>query len=183
VSDGRTDILLAAYGDLGSGMSFDTGLQYTVDKAKVPRFSALWRWLPRDGQVLNVATRYRQEEIGQLDTSWRWPLSQRWMSMVRLNYSFLDEGIDPVSGIPNKRGMVESVLGLEYNACCWISRFVLQRYTTGVDTATTAFFFQLELKGLSRIGNDPFDILRRNIPGFTVPDGRPGSVSRYFGYE
>lgn len=183
LSDGRTDILLAAYGDLGSGMSFDTGLQYAVDRAKVPRFSAVWRWLPREGQVLNVGARYRQEEIGQLDTSWRWPLSQRWMSMVRLNYSFLDQGVDPVSGIPNQRGMVESVLGLEYNACCWISRFVLQRYTTGVDTATTAFFFQLELKGLSRIGNDPFDILRRNIPGFTVPDGRPGSVSRYFGYE
>lgn len=182
-SAGRTDILLAAYGDLGSGMSFDTGLQYTVDKANVPRFSALWRWLPREGQVLNVGARYRQEEIGQLDTSWRWPLARRWMSMVRLNYSFLDKGVDPVSGIPNQRGMVESVLGLEYDACCWISRFVLQRYTTGADTATTAFFFQLELKGLSRIGNDPFDILRRNIPGFRVPDGRPGSVSRYFGYE
>ena len=103
--------------------------------------------------------------------------------MGRLNYSFLDRGRDPISGIPNERGLVESVFGLEYDACCWISRFVVQRYVTGVDTNTTAFFFQLELKGLGRIGSDPFDILRRNIPGFNVPDVRPGQTSRYFGYE
>jgi LPS-assembly protein len=183
VSDGKSDILLAAGGKFGRGMSFDTGLQYSLESSRIPRFSAVWRWLPREGQVLNVGTRYRREEIGQFDTSWRWPLSKRWMSMGRLNYSFLDSGRDPVSGIPNQRGIVESVLGLEYDACCWISRFVIQRYTTGVDTSTTAFFFQLELKGLGRIGSDPFDILRRNIPGFRVPEVTPGPTSRYFGYE
>ncbi|MCM5570296.1 LPS-assembly protein LptD [Burkholderiaceae bacterium FT117] len=183
LTDGRSDILLAAGGQLAPGMSFDTGLQYSVESSRVPRFSAVWRWLPKEGQVLNVGTRYRREEIGQFDTSWRWPLSGRWMSMGRLNYSFLDRGVDPVSRIPNQRGIVESVLGVEYDACCWISRVVLQRYTTGVDTATTALFFQLELKGLGRIGSDPFDILRRNIPGFRVPDVTPGATSRYFGYE
>jgi LPS-assembly protein len=183
VSDGKSDILLAVGGKLSADMSFDAGLQYSVESSRIPRFSALWRWLPSEGQVLNVGTRYRREEIGQFDTSWRWPLGGRWTTMGRLNYSFLDRGRDPVSGIPNQRGIVESVLGFEYNACCWISRFVVQRYTTGVDTATTAFFLQLELKGLGRIGADPFDILRRNIPGFRVPELTPGPTSRYFGYE
>ena len=183
LGDGRSDILLAAGGRLADGMSFDTGLQYSLESSRLPRFNALWRWLPQEGQVLNVGARYRRDEIGQFDTSWRWPIGRRWMSMGRLNYSFLDRGRDPISGIPNERGLVESVFGLEYNACCWISRFVVQRYVTGVDTNTTAFFFQLELKGLGRIGSDPFDILRRNIPGFNVPDVRPGPTSRYFGYE
>ncbi|MFA7667315.1 MAG: LPS-assembly protein LptD, partial [Burkholderiaceae bacterium] len=183
LGDGRSDILLAAGGRLAAGMSFDAGLQYSLESARLPRLSAVWRWLPREGQVLNVGARYRREEVGQLDASWRWPLGGRWMSMGRLNYSFLDRGRDPLSGIPNERGLVESILGLEYDACCWISRFVVQRYVTGVDTTTTALFFQLELKGLGRIGSDPFDILRRNIPGFNVPDVRPGPTSRYFGYE
>jgi LPS-assembly protein len=183
LTDNRSDILLAASGQLGRGMSFDTGLQYSVERSRIPRVSALWRWLPRPGQVLNLGARYRRDEIGQLDTSWRWPISDRWMTMGRLNYSFLDTGSDPVSGIPNERGLVESVLGLEYRACCWTSRFVVQRYTTGVDTQTTAFFLQLELKGLGKIGSDPFDILRRNIPGFQVPDPVAGPTSRYFGYE
>lgn len=183
LGDGRSDLLLAAGGRLAEGMSFDTGLQYSLESSRLPRFNALWRWLPQEGQVLNVGARYRRDEIGQFDTSWRWPIGSRWMSMGRLNYSFLDRGRDPISGIPNERGLVESVFGLEYDACCWISRFVVQRYVTGVDTNTTAFFFQLELKGLGRIGSDPFDILRRNIPGFNVPDVRPGQTSRYFGYE
>ena len=103
--------------------------------------------------------------------------------MGRLNYSFLDSGVDPISLIPNERGMVESVLGFEYNACCWISRIVMQRYTTGVDTQTTALFLQLELKGMGRIGSDPFDILRRNIPGYRVPSVDYAPASRYFAYE
>jgi LPS-assembly protein len=183
VTDDRSDILLAATGQIRPGMSFDTGLQYSVERSRIPRVSALWRWQPREGQILNLGARYRSEEIGQLDASWRWPVSARWMSMGRLNYSFLGSGTDPISGIPNERGLVESVLGLEYRACCWTSRFVVQRYTTGVDTQTTAFFVQLELKGLGRIGSDPFDILRRNIPGFQVPDPVAGPTSRYFGYE
>lgn len=183
ITDGRSDILLAASGLLGRGMSFDTGLQYSVQRSRIPRVSANWRWRPREGEILNLGARYRREEIGQLDASWRWPISERWMSMGRLNYSFLDSGRDPISGIPNERGLVESVLGLEYHACCWTSRFVVQRYTTGIDTQTTAFFLQLELTGLGRIGSDPFDILRRNIPGFRVPDPVAGPTSRYFGYE
>ncbi|MCC7060292.1 MAG: hypothetical protein IT508_08670, partial [Burkholderiaceae bacterium] len=46
-----------------------------------------------------------------------------------------------------------------------------------------AFFIQLELKGLGRLGSDPFDILRRNIPGYRLPVDRPELPSRYFGYE
>ena len=183
VTDGRSDILLAASGELGRGMSFDTGLQYSVESKKIPKFSAQWRWRPSEGRIFNVGARYRREEIGQFDTSWRWPLGGRWTSMGRLNYSFLDSGVDPISLIPNERGMVESVLGFEYNACCWISRIVMQRYTTGVDTQTTALFLQLELKGMGRIGSDPFDILRRNIPGYRVPSVDYAPASRYFAYE
>jgi LPS-assembly protein len=38
---------------------------------------------------------------------------------------------------------------------------------TGVDEESTSLFFQLELKGLSRIGNNPLELLRQNIGGYT----------------
>ncbi|MGD9946288.1 MAG: LPS-assembly protein LptD, partial [Burkholderiaceae bacterium] len=182
-TDERSDLLLAASGDLGNGMSFDTGLQYSVENSKIPRVSLLWRYLPADGRILNIGLRYRRDELGQLDTSWRWPVAPRWTMLGRLNYSFLDKGIDPISRIPNERGIIESVLGFEYSACCWGTRFVIQRFQTAQGQATTAFFIQLELKGVARIGSDPFDILRRNIPGYRLPNDQPPTPSRYFGYE
>jgi LPS-assembly protein len=53
---------------------------------------------------------------------------------------------------------------------------------TGPDLFNTAIFVQLELNGLGGIGNNPFDILRRGIPGYTrarerIPD------SPFFAYE
>lgn len=182
-TDERSDLLLAASGDLGRGMSFDTGLQYSFENSKIPRVSLLWRYLPPDGRILNVGLRYRRDELGQLDTSWRWPVAPRWTALGRLNYSFLDKGVDPISRIPNERGVIEAVLGFEYSACCWGTRFVVQRFQTAQGQATTAFFIQLELKGVARIGSDPFDILRRNIPGYRLPNDRPEVPSRYFGYE
>jgi LPS-assembly protein len=182
-TDERSDILLAAAGELGGGMSFDTGLQYSVRDGDVPRFSALWRYRPDDGRILNLGVRYRRDELGQFDTSFRWPVADRWVMLGRLNYSFLNQGIDPISRIPNERGVVEALLGFEYSACCWGTNFVVQRFRTAQGQSTTAFFIQFELKGVARIGSDPFGILRRNIPGYRLPNDRPELPSRYFGYE
>ena len=182
-TDARSDILLGGAGELGRGMSFDAGLQYSLRESDVPRFSALWRYLPADGRILNVGVRYRRDELGQFDTSWRWPVAPRWTMLGRLNYSFLNTGTDPISGIPNERGVIEAVLGVEYSACCWGTNVVVQRFRTAQGQSTTAFFVQLELKGLARIGSDPFGILRRNIPGYRLPHDRPELPSRYFGYE
>jgi LPS-assembly protein len=60
---------------------------------------------------------------------------------------------------------------------------VAQRYVTTSSQRTSAFFVQLELNGLGRIGLDPFDILTRNIPGYRPPSTRPATPSRFFGYE
>ena len=84
----------------------------------------------------------------------------------RLNYSFLGSGIDPISRIPNERGVIESVIGFEYSACCWGTNFVLQRFRTAQGQSTTAFFIQLELNGLARVGTSPLDLLRRSVPGY-----------------
>jgi LPS-assembly protein len=80
-------------------------------------------------------------------------------------------------------GIIESVLGFEYDACCWTMRIVGQRFTTAQAQQTTAFFIQLELRGVGRVGLDPFDIFLRNIPGYRPPVDRPLPASRFYGYE
>jgi LPS-assembly protein len=105
--------------------------------------------------------------------------------MGRVNYSWLKERVDPASGqlVDAKPGIIEGVLGLEYIVDCWTLRLVTQRFVTAEGRNTSAFFLQFELAGLARLGSDPFDILRRNIPGYRLPNDRPALPSRFFGYE
>ena len=129
--------------------------------------------------------RYLRDQLGQVDTSWRWPIADRWVSLGRINYSWLTRRVDSstLAVVDSKPGIIEAIGGFEYNADCWTTRFVAQRFVTAAGRSTSAFFLQLELRGLMRIGSDPFDILRRNIPGYRLPNDRPTLPSRFFGYE
>jgi LPS-assembly protein len=184
-TDDSSDLLLAASAQLGGGMSVNGGMQYSLGSASIPRLNLLWRYLPGDGRILNAGVRYLRNELGQVDTSWRWPLAQQWTALGRVNYSWLKQQTDPATGavIPASPGIIEAVLGMEYAADCWTLRFVAQRFVTAQGQSTAAFFLQFELAGLARLGSDPFDILRRNIPGYRLPNDRPQLPSRFFGYE
>lgn len=184
-TDRRSDILLAAGMNLGDGRSLDAGIQYAVSDGSLPRGNIAYRQASANGRIFNVGARYLRDELGQLDTSWKQPVGQRWTSLGRINYSFLKKRIDPATGqlVEADRGIIEGLLGLEYHQDCWTFRFVFQRFITASATPTTALFFQLDLNGLGRLGSNPFDILRRNIPGYRLPNDRPLPGSKYSDYE
>jgi LPS-assembly protein len=61
---------------------------------------------------------------------------------------------------------------------------VLQRFATASQRASTGIFFQIELNGLSRLGSNPLETLRRNIPGYTKLNENQEPQPRTFGnYE
>lgn len=182
-TDRRSDLLLAAAGPLGSHWSVDTGLQYSMATTMLPRASVAARYVPPDGRILNTSVRYRRDQLGQVDVSSRWPVAAGWNSLTRLNYSFLAEGVDPITQVPNTRGFVEALVGVEYQASCWALRAVTQRFRTAANASTTAVFLQFELSGVGTIGQNPFLVLQRNIPGYRLPQGPGEPGSRYFGYE
>ena len=62
---------------------------------------------------------------------------------------------------------VEALGGIEYNGECWVGRFVMQRFATATGQTTNAVFLQVELSGFSRIGTNPLETLKRNIPGYS----------------
>jgi LPS-assembly protein len=79
---------------------------------------------------------------------------------------------------------LDGLLGFEYKQDCWIFRMVAQRYlvpstVAGVtSSSTTSLFFQLELNGLSKIGSNPLETLRRSIPGYQ-PVNQPTIQQNY----
>lgn len=184
-TDPRSDILVAASGDLGANHYLDAGVQVGVRDGRIPRFGVSWRWWPAHDRLFNLALRFQERDYAQIDTSWRWPIARRWNSLGRINYSFLREELNPATGTftPVDPQLLQGVLGVEYLADCWIMRVVAQRFVTASAQRTTAVFVQFELSGLARIGQDPFDILTRSIPGYRSPSMRTLAPSRFYGYE
>jgi LPS-assembly protein len=64
--------------------------------------------------------------------------------------------------------MTDALFGFEYDAGCWIARVVAERVSTGQTEATRRLMIQLELVGLSRLGSNPLQVLKDNIPGYRL---------------
>ena len=62
--------------------------------------------------------------------------------------------------------MVETVAGLEYDGGCWIGRVVFQRLATQERDSNTSVFVQLEFNGFAKVGTNPLEMLKRNVPGY-----------------
>lgn len=159
-TDLKSDIVLAATAKLRNNWNVDTAFQYNTSESSLYRSNITARYQPEPGKVLNLTYRYLNDlntansNIDQINISTQWPLGQGWYALGRWNYSIKDKNI------------LEGLAGLEYDAGCWQSRFVMQRLYTATAEANYAFFYQLEFGGMASLGASPFRILSRNIPGY-----------------
>ncbi len=111
------------------------------------------RYSPGNYRVISAAYRLQRGISEQIDVGWQWPLNDlwgdkgqdlgpgrgegegRWYSVGRLNYSLQD------------RRLVDAVVGLEYDAGCWIGRVVVERLQSSTTTSNKRILFQLEFVG------------------------------------
>lgn len=164
-----SDLLLLTEGRLTDAWTLSGLVQYNFDQARSERFDLGARYIPAPGKALSASYRYARQfidpytglnrEIKQFDLAGQWPVGSRWTLLARWNYSLAD------------RKTLEAVAGVEYNADCWIVRFVGQRLTTTTQTTTSAVYLQLELTGLARVGTSPLEVLRRSVPGYQRETG------------
>ncbi|HYD63403.1 MAG TPA: LPS-assembly protein LptD [Noviherbaspirillum sp.] len=155
--ESRSDLLVSAYGQLTPTVSVEGNVQYSQTLDSMSRANYGVRWQPAPKRVLNLQyRRSRVNNLEQVDVSSQWPLAERWYGVARVNYSLPDSKV------------AEGLLGMEYKADCWVFRIVGQRTPTATGQVNTALFFQLELNGLTRLGSNPIDALRANIPGYQL---------------
>jgi LPS-assembly protein len=131
------------------------------------------RWTPGEFRTVSTTYRFTRGLTEQLELGWQWPIWKTGgaapgtgsssggcggtlYSVGRVNWSKRDSRI------------TDSILGLEYDAGCWIVRVVAERLSTGTSQATTHVQLQLELVGLSRLGANPLKVLKDNIPGYRL---------------
>jgi LPS-assembly protein len=164
----RSDVLAALSGNITPFWTADVGWQYNTDTSQTQRMSVAARYQPQQGKVLNLAYRHQIDSFRQFDVSGQWPISGKWNAVGRWNYSAQD------------KRLLEAVAGLEYDGGCWAFRVVAHRLSTATNSATSAFFVELELNGVTRVGSNPLEVLRRNISGYTRHDPRQPRANEYF---
>ena len=155
-----SDLLATLSGVVIQHWTAEAGLQYTTSSSQTQRFNIGARYQPKPGAVLNLSYRETINTLRQTDVSTQWPVFGGWTGLARWNYSLQEERT------------VEGLLGAEYNANCWALRVVAHRFAVTTQQVSTTFFLQLELNGVSRIGSNPMDALRRNISGYMRQDQR-----------
>jgi len=165
----RTDrfstVLAAVSASLGRSINLDSAWEYDYEQQRNERFSVGARYQPAPGKVLSSSYRYTRDSVDQIDLAAQWPLNGRWFAVSRYNYSFL--GNRPI----------EVIGGLEYNAGCWVGRFVAQRKNLSGSLPNTTYYFQIEFNDFAQIGSNPLQLLRRSVPGYDKVNDVSGGAS------
>ena len=143
------------------------GLQYDPDAGRTIKDALNVRYQPNRRSVVNAAYRLvrdidSSESIEQVDLSFAWPLGAQWRTVGRWNVAL---------GEATSRTL-EAFTGVEYESCCWGMRAVVRRFFRGAggdgggDRYSTGVYVQVELKGLTGVGDSAEAFLRRSIPGY-----------------
>ena len=156
-----SDLLAALSGTIAPHWTAEAGWQYSTNFSQTQKFNVGTRYQPQPGRVLNLSYRETLNVLRQTDVSTQWPLGRGWTALARWNYSLREQRT------------LEGLAGAEYNGDCWVLRIVAHRFATATQQASTTLFVQLELNGVSRIGSNPMDTLKRNIGGYARLD--PGA--------
>lgn len=200
---GLSDILFGAGVRWDDRWSLDATVQANNQTHEWTRTTLQGRYSQSAYRVLNLAYRTNNQVAPNtefVDVGWQWPLSDlmgstdrqaetawsrtpgqglgpdRWYSVGRLNYSL------------KERSLVDTLVGLEYDAGCWLGRVAFQRLQTNItptsaSSATSRILFQLEFIGLARVGISPLKSLSDNIPRYQYLRDSTVQPSRFQHYE
>ncbi len=189
---GFSDILAGATFNLSPKWALDTTLQYDQKNNNLLRRVVGGRYNPGSYRLINAALRTQNNSAGdpisqQIDIGWQWPLHDlwggadssagrglgegRWYSVSRVNYDYLN------------RKPVESIIGFEYDAGCWVSRVVAERLQVADGVARQRILFQLEFIGFTRVGTNAMGSLIRNVPRYQSLNPPSLSPSRFGNYD
>ena len=163
-----SDLLAALSGTILPRWTAEVGWQYSTDQSQTQKANIATRYQPEPRKVLNLAYRSTIDLVRQTDISFQWPVTPQWTALGRWNYSTRDNRT------------LEALAGFEYDGGCWAFRAVGHRFVTALNAVSTSIFLQLELNGVSRIGSNPLDVLRRNVGGYTRLDPRAPGTGDYY---
>ena len=148
------------------------------------------RYYPSNYRLFSAYYSFQRDVNSELiDAAWQWPMSDlwggravdlgagqgmgenQWYTVGRLNFDL------------QQHTVVNSIVGFEYDAGCWLGRVVFERLQVGANQMNQRIMFQLELVGFTRVGINPLQTLKDNIPRYQNLRDPFNSPSRFGNYE
>ena len=135
-------------------------IQWNPDDRGTVRSSLSLGYRPDQNHIANVTHRVvnneeRESRTEQIDLSALWKIDDAWRIAGRWNYSL------------DADRSIESLLGIEYESCCWGVRFAARRYIAdNGDDHDTSVYLQLVLKGLAPLGQNYGALLENAVSGY-----------------
>jgi LPS-assembly protein len=167
-----SDMLFGATVNWSPTWTTDALAQYNPKTKLSERSTFSARYSPSNYRTVSTSYRFTRELSEQVDVGWQWPVNDlwgdkgkdlgvgsgqgegRWYSVGRLNYSLRD------------KKLVDTVVGFEYDAGCWLGRIVAERLQTTSVSSNKRIFFQLEFVGFTRLGSNALSSLKDNVPRY-----------------
>ncbi|MGB5442758.1 MAG: LPS assembly protein LptD [Gammaproteobacteria bacterium] len=153
--DNSSDLIGEVTMNLGKYWNANAEVQWNPHDSQTDRNDFRLQYRPGQRQLVNASYRRRRGIQEQADLSFLWPLSRSWHMVGRWYYSL------------DQNETIEAIAGLGYESCCWGAQLVGRNYINNDEgERNTAFFLQLELKGLGTLGNSLDQVLERGILGY-----------------
>ncbi|MDO9088568.1 MAG: LPS-assembly protein LptD [Burkholderiaceae bacterium] len=189
IQDRFSDLLVGTSINWQPRWTVDSTVQFNPQTRRSIRSTLGGRYNPGNYRVVSAAYRFQRGASEQIDVGWQWPLNDlwgdkgrdlgpgqgqgegRWYSVGRLNFSMQD------------RKLVDAIIGLEYDAGCWLGRVVLERLQSSTSSANKRILFQLEFIGFTRIGTNALQTLKNNIPRYQYLREQTTMPSRFGNYD
>lgn len=138
------------YSDLQ--VTFDSELERSTLKRLESNLKVSYK--PAPNKVISFNYRQREDEREQTDLSFIWPVNPTWSVLGRWQKDLFNNQTP------------ETLLGLEYESCCWRFRVAARRWIEDDSNQNTdnAIYLQFILKGLGSLGSS--DDALQDIVGF-----------------
>jgi LPS-assembly protein len=155
-----SDLVLELNGRINDNFKVASTLLWDHDEKQISNYELRLNYQDDAKRIANVSYRklntdLNNDALTQLTLSGALPINDNWSFVGSSTRDF-----------ENKRNL-ETLVGFEYQDCCWKTRLVAKRYLTSDNvTYETPIFIEFELKGLGNLGTNARQELKDKIYGY-----------------
>lgn len=151
----RSELVLEAAGQINRRTQISSTAYWDNDKSEVAAGEVRLRYKDDKKRILNVGYAQRKDDFESANVSFSVPVKPQWKAVGSVERDLL-----------NERNL-ETVLGAEYESCCWKTRIAARNYLLPDNqTKDNAVFIEFELKGLGNFGSSTRNLLQERIYGY-----------------
>lgn len=151
----RSELVLETGGQINPRTNVSSTTFWDSDTQKLTANQVDIRYKDEKKRTINLGYTKRRDDFESARVSFSTPTKHHWKAIGGVEQDLL-----------NNRNL-ETVLGAEYESCCWKTRIANRNYlTTDNKTRDNAIFIEFELKGLGNFGNGTRSLFQDRVYGY-----------------